>query len=167
MAVNKVNFEKAMAAALGGREVKELKIDKHEFNIKPVKISREGDKIKVSGQNGHQISHHLSFRDDDQVFYSFDKVGDSIENLEINIEEGVKLGEIIRVVLDIIQILKDAEKSDSAKSDSARSTRTSLFGATAKKAVNNEIFEKTKVMLDGTWENEAKFLITNIALRVN
>ncbi|MGH9894819.1 MAG: hypothetical protein ACREA0_23140, partial [bacterium] len=65
--MNLSNFEKAMKAAVEGPEVKKIKFEKHEFNVKPVKIT--GGRVSGGVVKGH-ISHHLSWRDDDQVHTS-------------------------------------------------------------------------------------------------
>lgn len=152
MAVNMKDFEKAMTAALKGPEQKKLKIEKHEFNVKPVKITREGNKIIVSGEDGHQISHRLRFRPDDQVFYAFEKEGGIVRDLEVEIKEGglialvKKTKKVIEIALEVIEILKKEGKSDEVVSEAG--------------------FQETKRLLDGTWQGEANFLIANIALRV-
>ncbi|PHD55755.1 methyltransferase [Bacillus toyonensis] len=62
------NLETAVKAALYGPEVKKIKVFEHEFNVKPIEVvDLGGGKKYVKGQ----ISHHLSFRPDDQVYYEF------------------------------------------------------------------------------------------------
>ncbi|WP_439328625.1 methyltransferase [Bacillus cereus] len=62
------NLETAVNAALHGPEVKKIKIFDHEFNVKPIEVVNLGEgKQYVTGQ----ISHHLSFRPDDQLYYNF------------------------------------------------------------------------------------------------
>ncbi|MGQ0418888.1 methyltransferase, partial [Bacillus sp. HC-Mk] len=78
------NLDKAVQAALLGPEIKKLKIFDHEFNVKPAYISKLGNQTVVNGQ----ISHHLSFRLDDQVYYRFVKEDGVIKNLEIKIDRG-------------------------------------------------------------------------------
>lgn len=78
------NLEKAVQAALLGPEIKKLKVFDHEFNVKPAYISKMGNQTVVNGQ----ISHHLSFRLDDQVYYRFVKENGEIKNLEIKIDRG-------------------------------------------------------------------------------
>ncbi|MGX5634587.1 methyltransferase [Bacillus thuringiensis] len=78
------NLDKAVQAALLGPEIKKLKVFDHEFNVKPAYISKQGNQTVVNGQ----ISHHLSFRLDDQVYYRFVKEDGVIKNLEIKIDRG-------------------------------------------------------------------------------
>jgi hypothetical protein len=52
--------------------------------VKPAYISKLGNQTIVNGQ----ISHHLSFRLDDQVYYRFVKEDGVIKNLEIKIDRG-------------------------------------------------------------------------------
>ncbi|MGH0791337.1 hypothetical protein ACQVTU_27350, partial [Bacillus cereus] len=78
------NLDKAVQAALLGPEIKKLKVFDHEFNVKPAYISKLGNQTIVNGQ----ISHHLSFRLDDQVYYRFVKEDGVIKNLEIKIDRG-------------------------------------------------------------------------------
>ena len=62
------NLETAVNAALNGPEVKKIKVFEHEFNVKPIEVvNLGGGKTYVKGQ----ISHHLSFRPDDQFYYEF------------------------------------------------------------------------------------------------
>jgi len=75
------NLDKAFQAILLGPK---LKVFDYEFNIKPAYISKMGNQTVVQGQ----ISHHLSFRFDDQVFYRFVKEDEVIKNLEIKIDRG-------------------------------------------------------------------------------
>jgi hypothetical protein len=62
------NLETAVNAALNGPEVKKIKVFEHEFNVKEIEVVNLGaEKKYVKGQ----ISHHLSFRPDDQFYYEF------------------------------------------------------------------------------------------------
>ncbi|OQR53387.1 methyltransferase [Bacillus sp. CDB3] len=78
------NLDKAVQAALLGPDIKKLKVFDHEFNVKPAYISKMGNQTVVNGK----ISHHLSNRIDDQVFYRFIKENGEIKNLEIKIDRG-------------------------------------------------------------------------------
>ena len=142
MAVNTAQFQKAMNAALDGPEVKKIKPDKHEFNVKKVRVESDANGIVIHGDKGHHISHHLTLRDDDQVYFSarVDKTG-AVSELSVNIDRswanrGVAL--LADAVLDRLI----GKKSDG--------------GATTAPAKDSE------KLLDGSWEGEAKFLIANI-----
>ncbi|MGX5390155.1 methyltransferase [Bacillus thuringiensis] len=78
------NLDKAVQAALLGPEIKKLKVFDHEFNVKPAYISKKDNQTVVNGQ----ISHHLNYRLDDQVYYRFIKENGEIKNLEIKIDRG-------------------------------------------------------------------------------
>lgn len=67
--VNRKNLQAAVTAALDGPERKELKICRHEFNVKPVTLTHEGDYVIVDGTKGHHISHEITMAPDDQVYY--------------------------------------------------------------------------------------------------
>ncbi|MEO0571708.1 MAG: hypothetical protein AAF039_08385 [Bacteroidota bacterium] len=73
--------QKVLNAAINGPEIKKKKIPelggtkKHEFNVKPVTLSRSTNgELMVYGQ----ISHHLRFRSDDQHWFAFKKNGNAI-----------------------------------------------------------------------------------------
>ncbi len=73
--------EKVIKAAISGPEAKKVKIKElggsknHEFNVKPVSLSiNGGGEFVVYGQ----ISHHLSFRKDDQHWFGFKKKGNTV-----------------------------------------------------------------------------------------
>ncbi|HDR3896848.1 methyltransferase [Bacillus sp. FSL W7-1334] len=80
----KNNLDIAVQVALLGPEIKKLKVFDHEFNVKPAYISKKENQTVVNGQ----ISHHLSYRLDDQVYYRFVKENGEIKNLEIKIDRG-------------------------------------------------------------------------------
>jgi len=144
-AIAPAKLESAMKAALAGPEKKKLKLGSHEFNIKPVRVTRSNGSIHVSGQKGHQISHHLTMRADDQVYYSFDKNGDVVSNLKVEIEKGGTL-KTLRDVGAIILAAKELYDLTAGKSDAATDA---------------------EALLDGSWEGEAKFIIANVAARVH
>jgi hypothetical protein len=56
---------KAIDAAFEGKETKFVKVDGHEFHIKPITVVKDGKNIGATGR----ISHHLSARPDDQINY--------------------------------------------------------------------------------------------------
>lgn len=67
-------------AALRGPELKKVKINEpnssktHEFNIKPVSYRIFNNEVTVYGQ----LSHHLTFRTDDQIWFAFKKNGKTL-----------------------------------------------------------------------------------------
>ena len=139
MAVNLDHFSRAMTAALQGPEVKKIKPERHEFNVKPIAFERFATGLKIIGTDGHHISHHLRFRSDDQVFYraTLDSAGDVQGHLDINIKSTwTRLDGVVGFV------------------DGLRMTKADTpFLAPA---------PGTEALLDGSWEAEARFLIANI-----
>jgi hypothetical protein len=152
MSLRMADFEKAMNAALHGPDNTHVKIDQHDFNVDRAKITRDGNIIKVVGDDGHNISHRLALRPDDQILYKFEKEGDTVRNLEIEIKHGGVL-KLVHVIQELWEEYKKAKEEDEAtgKSDEASDA---------------EAFEKTKELLDGSWEGEARFMIANIGIRV-
>ena len=59
-------FEQAARFALGDDEVKKLEVAGHEFNVKPLSQSWQNNTLVAHGQ----LSHHLTARPDDQIFYN-------------------------------------------------------------------------------------------------
>lgn len=151
---NEAALEKALKAIFKGPEIKKLKIEKHEFNFKPIEIIRKNGRIFVNGNDGHQISHHLRFRPDDQVFYEFEVSSDGkIENVEIKISEG---SEKLKRWLD--------------KADEAIILITALVGSLgAKSDAAEELIKQVATgnaegLLNGGWRGEAMFVIATTML---
>jgi hypothetical protein len=161
MAVNQGNFEKAMHAALQGPEVKKLKIEKHEFNVKPIKTQRVAGKLEVGGQ----ISHHLSLRDDDQYRYRFTLVPGqqiSIQDVDVDIDRSI-LSSVFKLGLDLL-VKYLSEKLGDKLPDLPGQTTQAL--TTAGDQAATRVFEDSKRLLDGSWEGEANFMVVNIAARL-
>jgi hypothetical protein len=81
--------QQVLNAAIFGPEIKEVEISGHEFNVKPVSIRIYRDELSVFGQ----LSHHLTGREDDQLFYSFRKKAGVVspnfaEGMILSIQEG-------------------------------------------------------------------------------
>lgn len=76
--------EKAAKHALNGPEVKKLKVLGHEFNVKKAQIKRTTDGTIVQGQ----LSHHLSYRPDDQLYYTIKKSGGKFTSIDMRIDRG-------------------------------------------------------------------------------
>lgn len=79
-----MSIQVALNAAFTGPEAKKVKVFDHKFNIKPLQITREGDSETAYGH----ISHHLSFRPDDQVYFTIDKIREVITRVDIKINRG-------------------------------------------------------------------------------
>ncbi|AFU17547.1 methyltransferase [Bacillus toyonensis] len=79
------NLETAVQAALNGPEVKKIKVFEHEFNVKEIEVVDRG----AAGKDVYgQISHHLSFRPDDQLYYKFTKKDGEVTGFEFHIDRG-------------------------------------------------------------------------------
>lgn len=72
-------LEKAVDDALRGKERKDVKVDGHDFHIKPVQIKRSNGRIEATGQ----LSHDIRFRPDDQVKYRVVKENGSVTEAEV------------------------------------------------------------------------------------
>ncbi|GJD21080.1 hypothetical protein RIVM261_060360 [Rivularia sp. IAM M-261] len=136
------SFAAAMKAALCGPERKKLKIFDHEFNVKPAEITREGNKIIIIGQ----ISHHLSLRPDDQVYYRITKEGNTVKDIQVDIKRGGWAPLAAPIV-------------------SALSAYVTGGSFTVPPNKVEEVGRSLGRVIDGSWEQVAHFLIVNIALR--
>lgn len=136
------SFADAMKAALCGPERKKIEIFGHKFNVKPVEITREGQEITVVGQ----ISHHLTARRDDQIYYRITKEGNTVKEIQVNIERGGWAP----IAAPIISVL---------------STYITGGGFTIPPEKIETVGRTLGRAIDGSWEQAAQFLIVNIALR--
>lgn len=75
--------------AFAGQETKKFKVDGHEFNIKPITVIKSGNNVGATGT----ISHHLSFRKDDQVTYKI-----TIKDGNANVNHSITRGGLGRMV---------------------------------------------------------------------
>ncbi|MBG9512456.1 methyltransferase [Bacillus thuringiensis] len=134
------NLDKAVQAALLGPEVKKLKVFDHEFNVKPAYISKLDNQTVVNGQ----ISHHLSFRLDDQVYYRFVKEDGVIKNLEIKIDRGgwTKITAPIGAII------------------------AQYFGVPITPDLLSQIGQQLGALTDGKWEYASEAIVAAIGLYV-
>ncbi|PEF32694.1 methyltransferase [Bacillus wiedmannii] len=134
------NLDKAVQAALLGPEIKKLKVFDHEFNVKPAYISKKGNQTVVNGQ----ISHHLSYRLDDQVYYQFVKENGEIKNLEIKIDRGgwTKITAPIGAII------------------------AQYFGVPITPDLLSQIGQQLGSLTDGKWEYASEAIVATIALYV-
>lgn len=152
------NMEKAMTAAFGSKEVKKLKIKGHEFNVKPVKTEKTSSGVKVTGQ----ISHCLTWQDDDQVYYSFTiKADGTVESFDVNIEKSL----MHRALVFVWDELKDAIRKELTDSDQTGSTKQGL-------SLSNELAELEKAIQlaeskigTGGWQKAAASIVANVMIR--
>jgi hypothetical protein len=134
-------FQDAMDAALKGPEKKKIEIFDHGFNVKPVEILREGDRITVIGH----ISHRLTARPDDQIYYRIVKKGDAVLEIHRKINRGGYAGIVAPIVAAAGSYLTGAPIPPDKVEDVGRAMGRAV---------------------DGSWEAACDFLIGNIALRV-
>ncbi|PGT51234.1 methyltransferase [Bacillus cereus] len=134
------NLDKAIQAALLGPEIKKLKVFNHEFNAKPAYISKMGNQTIVNGQ----ISHHLSYRIDDQVYYRFVKENGEIKNVEIKIDRGgwTKITAPIGAII------------------------AQYFGIPITPDLLSQIGQQLGALADGKWEYAAEAIVAAIGLYV-
>ncbi|MBG9585274.1 methyltransferase [Bacillus thuringiensis] len=134
------NLDKAVQAALLGPEIKKLKVFDHEFNVKPAYISKKDNQTVVNGQ----ISHHLSYRLDDQVYYRFVKENGEIKNLEIKIDRGgwTKITAPIGAII------------------------AQYFGVLITPDLLSQIGQQLGALTDGKWEYASEAIVAAIGLYV-
>ncbi|PHD70388.1 methyltransferase [Bacillus toyonensis] len=134
------NLDKAVQAALLGPEIKKLKVFDHEFNVKPAYISKKDNQTVVNGQ----ISHHLSYRIDDQVYYRFVKENGEIKNLEIKIDRGgwTKITAPIGAII------------------------AQYFGVPITPNLLSQIGQQLGALTDGKWEYASEAIVAAIGLYV-
>lgn len=135
------SLERALDAALHGPERKKLKVYGHEFNVKPAEIVRSGSVVTANGQ----ISHHLTLRPDDQVYYVIEKRNGVVTRIDRRINRGG----LTRIAAPIISVLGG------------------YFGGIAIPPDKIEAVGRTLgTVIDGSWESVADMIIANIALRL-
>lgn len=155
MSIKPTELRRALNAALDGPEEKRVKFRNHDFHIRPLQLTRNGNTVAVQGHMFHQ----LQLRPDDKIIYSFRKVNGAVQDLDIRFEKGIDklaktVGDIIEVAAKVASTIVTATGDD--KSDSA-----------AGGLPRDQPAPKTEELLvnDG-WKAESRFLIANIAVRV-
>lgn len=134
------NMDIAVQAALVGPEIKKLNVLGHEFNVKPASISKKNNLTVVNGQ----ISHHLSWRPDDQLYYRIDIENGEVKQVEIKIDRGgwTSLSAPFLAAL--------AQKND--------------IPITLE--MIQELGQKLGSFIDGKWEYAAEAIVSTIALHI-
>jgi len=140
--LNPAAFEASMEAGLYGPEKKKIDIYGHEFNVKPMRCSVV-DKGTISCQ-GH-ISHHLSYRPDDQVYYTIVKEGNVIKEVTKSVDKGGAAPLLAPIASVIAQAY-------------------GIKGLTPEQAT--DVFQRLGRLLDGRWETSSDFIIANLAIRM-
>jgi len=127
---------KAASAALFGPEVKKLKVAGHEFNVKKAKITRNASGMVITGQ----LSHCLTLRPDDQLYYTIRKSGGKVTAMEIKINRGGLAVYVSKLANHFVGHPVAVDKIDS------------LVRALGRK-------------VDGKWESSADLIVATIALK--
>ena len=164
MSVNSENLEKAIKAALKGPEERDLRIADYRFNVKPATISKEnGNTFSVVGGEDNYISRRRRGRPNDRIYYEIEKSEDEILDMDVEIDRGgfkaiwPRHGDQIKKTYDIAKKIYEFIKDQREKAGDTRIM--AIRAAQAAASVELQLF------LDGTWEGEAYFLVSNIALR--
>jgi hypothetical protein len=132
-------LDKMVEAAIHGPEAKKVKYVDHEFNVKKAKITdRVTGVTKIEGQ----ISHHLSYREDDQFYYTIEKKEGKITRFDFKIDRG-------GIAPYVGKLAKELPLVGMAQDEIVAAVR------------------KLGQKMDGSWENEAEVIAYAIALRVD
>lgn len=126
----------ASRAAIYGPEVKKLKVAGHEFNVKKAKIVHDHMGTRITGQ----ISHHLSLRPDDQLYYTIQKIDGTVRSVEIKIDRGGLTPYVTKFAVKYLGL---------------------KFAETDIRNFLSNIGQK----IDGKWESAAELIVTSVALR--
>jgi hypothetical protein len=153
MSINEAQFGKAMTAALDGPEKKKVKFRNHDFHIRPIKRTPNGNGVHVDGH----LFHQLTARPDDKILYSFDLVNGRTQNLEIRFEKGID--KLVKAVREAVEIASVVIKTVGEAGDNADALPGSI--PRSKPATDT-----LKLLADDGWKAESRFLIANIAVRV-
>ena len=132
---------KAVNAAANGPEIKKLNVGGHEFNVKKAAVTGTSRDTTIAGQ----ISHHLTARPDDQVYYTIKKSSGRVQSVEIKIARGG----LTRYV-------------------SYASRLANSYVNTAIPAAQIESFlRELGRSVEGSWESSADLIVAAIALNFN
>lgn len=144
-------MKKELAAALKGPELKEVKINGHEFNIKPVSYRIHEDEIIVFGQ----LSHSLRFRTDDQIWYAFKKKGNVVTPSDpVKMIVQTSIGGAIATILRFKKIAIPI---------------AAIFGVDATNFfddLENNSEKLSFIDFDGGWESAAKSFLIELATAI-
>ena len=161
------NMQTAMDAVFGKTgEKKKLKIGGHEFNVKPAKISTKPDgTVVITGQ----ISHHLTLRDDDQVYYTIEKKSGQVTKLDVRVSESKMqkvLGAIKKEVIDaVMNAIKD--KLGGGTTGGVDPNKPMPTDPAAKLAMMTKQLEQVDQLAGKGWGDAVKTILGNIAIRAD
>lgn len=131
-------LRRATDAALRGPEAKKLKVAGHEFNVKKARVVRGRGTVIVRGQ----ISHHLTLRPDDQLYYTIQKRGGVVTSLDIKIDRGGLASYVGKLAQHVVKIPMAGDKAESA-------------------------IRRLGGLIDGRWESAAELIVAAVALQVD
>ena len=126
----RTELEKAIEKASNGKQAS-VKVDGHEFVIKAIGKSRVGNDTTISGV----ISHHLSMRKDDQIYYKIRQGGGKTISADMDINRG------------------------------GFSKLNPIGGWLPTEPVTEWLHPKGGKLLDGSWEGACRYIIASIAAR--
>ncbi|MGE7186406.1 methyltransferase [Peribacillus sp. NPDC006672] len=133
------NLETAIHAALYGPEVKKIKVFEHEFNVKEIDVVDRG----IAGKDVYgQISHHLSLRPDDQLYYKFTKKDGEVTGFEFHIDRG-GWTPVMAPLLSIV---------------------AAYNGIPVNPSDLNKLGQELGALVDGRWEYAAQSIATAVSL---
>ena len=149
------NMQVAMDAVFGKtKEKKKLKIGGHEFNVKPAKFVTNPDgTLVITGQ----ISHHLTLRDDDQVYYTIEKKNGQVVKLDVRVSESKMqkvLGALKKQVIDVI-LGKSGE------------TTPKPMDPAGQLAAMTKALEQVDQLEGKSWGDAVKKILSNVAIRAD
>jgi hypothetical protein len=154
MSINASAFQSAMKAALKGPEKKLVKFRNHDFHIRPVSVSRNGGSVSVQGHMFHQ----LKLRPDDKIIYSFKKVNGAVQNLDIRFEKGID--KLVKTVGEIIELAGKVATTIQSLDEKSDAVPGGL-------PLNTPAPGTEELLADDGWKAESRFLIANVAVRIN
>lgn len=132
-------LDQMVQAALHGPELKKVKYIKHEFNVKKARITYPADGVtRIEGQ----LSHHLSFRPDDQFYYTIEKKRGHIISVDFKIDRGGLAPYVGKLAKEIPIVGVAHEEIE-------------------------QVIRKLGQKVDGSWESEAELIALAIAMRVD
>jgi hypothetical protein len=161
------NMQTAMDAVFGKTgEKKKLKIGGHEFNVKPAKITREPDgTVVITGQ----ISHHLTLRDDDQVYYTIKKKNGQVTKLDVRVSESKMqkvLSALKKEVIDAL-IRKISEELGGGTTGGVDPNKPTPKTPAAQLTAMTKALEQVDQLAGKGWGDAVKTILGNIAIRAD
>ena len=159
------NMQTAMDAVFGKTgEKKKLKIGGHEFNVKPAKISTKPDgTVVITGQ----ISHHLTLRDDDQVYYTIEKKNGQVVKLDVRVSESKMqkvIGALKKEVIDAIVRKITEELGGGTTGGETKPTPTD---PAARLTAMTKALEQVDQLAGKGWGDAVKTILANVAIRAD